>query len=908
VFSKVNDRLRFIGKHLKRHRANRPLASRIPIGPAVVSASVLTTIFLTMIKFLGAFESLELSLFDWMVRSRPFRPETDERLLIVGITEADIQSRKQWPFPDGLIAEILDILLEYDPAVVGLDLYRDVPLQPGHDRLVEQLNSPKVIGITKLGDRHSEGVPAPPSLPPERVGFNDLILDNDGIVRRNLLYANREPSGEAIFSFGVQLALKYLQKFDIQPRNSQDNPYQIYLGKATFDPLEVNSGGYQTIDPKGYQILLDYRAPETVARQVSMTQVLAGNIEPEWVKDKIVLIGTVAPSLKDMFFTPYSADGSNVQMAGVVIHAQILSQLLDSSLEGKGLFWFWPEWVEIVWLALWSGVGGVLVWRSDRPLKLFGLATGAIAAIVASGFGVFLFMGWIPIASAIAALLLSGSGAIASKVLYTLFYDPLTGLPNRAGFVQEMGRLKRRLLKGERTAKPAASPSTHSTLSTGSTAFIGVVFLDVDRFKTINDGLGHEVGDRLLVAFAKRLQQILGEQRRKSMTDTGLRRTQAMANAKVARVGSDEFAILLENIHQVEEAAGIAEQVRRQLTIPFDIEGHEIYSSASIGMALGPASEDRDLLREAHTAMYRAKVLGKPNLEVFETTMQSNAIARLELETDLRRSLRDNEHLRQKIHDLQLRGEDYSALNSQFPVYYQPIVDLPSGRIAGFEALVRWEHPQRGRVFPGEFIPLAEETGEIIPLGAWVLEEACRQIRQWQQQIPGCEHLTIAINLSGKQFNQLDLLDTIATTLELTQLDPHCVKLEITESVVMDEVEAAIAMLNKMKALNVKLGIDDFGTGYSSLSYLHQFPTDTLKVDRSFVSRMEQGEDKRAIVKTIIDLAHNLNMEVVAEGIETPEELARLRSLACEYGQGYFFAKPLPKHEATALLHSNPKW
>ncbi|WP_199247098.1 bifunctional diguanylate cyclase/phosphodiesterase [[Phormidium] sp. ETS-05] len=401
----------------------------------------------------------------------------------------------------------------------------------------------------------------------------------------------------------------------------------------------------------------------------------------------------------------------------------------------------------------------------------------------------------------------------------------------------------------------------------------------------VNEGLGHEVGDRLLIAFADRL--------RAAVT------LHCSSNTPIARVGADEFAILLENIKSASFATAIAEKLRHHLATPFHLQDLEIFTTVSIGIAVGEIGEQRDLLRDANTAMYRAKVSGKQTPELFETAMQARSIARFQTETDLRRALKSAPNV-----DSDFAG----VVDSEFLVYYQPLVYLPTGRIAGFEALVRWGHPTKGLVFPGDFISIAEETGAIVPLGELVLYKACQQMQRWQQQFPQMQApQMISVNLSGKQFTQPDLIDRIEYIIKTTQLPPHSLKLEITESVAMDNVETTIALLHRLKALHIKLGIDDFGTGYSSLSYLTQLPSDTLKVDRSFVSRMNEPDNK-LIVKTIVALAHQLKMDIIAEGVETAEQLQQLRDLGCEYGQGYFFAKPLPQDKAEELLANDPRW
>ncbi|HZH29614.1 MAG TPA: EAL domain-containing protein [Pyrinomonadaceae bacterium] len=428
---------------------------------------------------------------------------------------------------------------------------------------------------------------------------------------------------------------------------------------------------------------------------------------------------------------------------------------------------------------------------------------------------------------------------------HAAYHDTLTGLPNRLLFTDHLR------LAIERTRRDA------------NYAF-AVLFLDADRFKNINDSLGHTYGDQLLTEIAERLRSCTRQ------LDT------------VARFGGDEFALLLDGIGEPEDAVRVAQKIQEELLVPFDLNGHEAFTSVSIGIALSGVgyNHPEDLLRDADTAMYRAKDSGKARHEVFDRAMHTRAVKMLRLENDLRRALERQE----------------------FRVHYQPILTLKTGELAGFEALVRWERPDRGMVSPMDFIPLAEETGMIVPLGLWVLEEACAQLREWQMASPANRALTMSVNLSGKQLAHTDVAEQVQDVLSRTNLDARHLKLEITESVVMENAESAAGVLARLRSLGVGLSIDDFGTGYSSLSYLHRFPVNTLKVDRSFVSRMTSGDENLEIVRTIVTLARNLGMDVVAEGIETGEQLAQLKALKCEYGQGYFFAKPLDAAGAGELL------
>jgi predicted signal transduction protein with EAL and GGDEF domain len=380
--------------------------------------------------------------------------------------------------------------------------------------------------------------------------------------------------------------------------------------------------------------------------------------------------------------------------------------------------------------------------------------------------------------------------------------------------------------------------------------------------------LGHTHGDLLLVAFAERLERTLRP------IDT------------LARFGGDEFAILLSGMTDATDAVRVAQRIQDELSQPFVLDKNSAFATASIGIALSSSGYDRpdDILRDADIAMYRAKENGKARYELFDHGMHARAVSRLQLESDLRQAIEQKE----------------------FCVYYQPIISLQTGRLAGFEALVRWNHPRRGLVAPADFIPVAEETGLIVPIGQWVLNEACAQVRQWQIDSPSHRSLSLSVNLSARQVAQPDLLQRIKDALETSKLNPHCLKLEITESVVMENAEAAAQMFKQLRSLGVQLSIDDFGTGYSSLSYLHRFPLNYLKIDRSFVMRLTTDNDN-AIVRTISTLARNLGMEVIAEGIETEEQFQQLKMLGCEYGQGYLFSRPVGNDGVEHLLAQDSK-
>ena len=429
------------------------------------------------------------------------------------------------------------------------------------------------------------------------------------------------------------------------------------------------------------------------------------------------------------------------------------------------------------------------------------------------------------------------------KLLHDAFHDELTGLANRALFMDRLGVAIERAKRG------------------GGRGF-AVLFLDFDRFKLVNDSLGHTVGDALLVALSQRLRACVRP------GDT------------VARMGGDEFTILLEDVDCLEGAIRTAERVQETLGAPFVIEGHTLHSSASVGIVSSDIGHSRpeDVLRDADIAMYRAKASGRAGYQVFTHDMRARAASLLALETDLRGAIR----------------------GGGLEVHYQPIVSVETGLPVGFEALARWPHPAHGVVSPSEFIPVAEEAGLIHELDAWVLRQACAQVKTWQEAFLNLPPLTLSVNVSGQGFARADLAERVGSVLNDTGFDPRSLKLELTESVLMGS--SVTANFAKLRALGVALHIDDFGTGYSSLSYLQRFPVDMLKIDRSFVQGMAEHAESAELVRTITQMAKNLNLKVTAEGIETEAQLEHLKALGCDYGQGYLFAKPLAASAVTAFM------
>ena len=431
------------------------------------------------------------------------------------------------------------------------------------------------------------------------------------------------------------------------------------------------------------------------------------------------------------------------------------------------------------------------------------------------------------------------------KLAHDAVHDALTGLPNRKKLMERLARSIKRI--------------KHN-----SNYGFAVLFIDLDRFKTINDSLGHQAGDELLLIITEKLTELV------------------RPSDMVARLGGDEFVVVLENVRSKEKVSQIAERILTCLQKPNEISGQQIYSSASIGIVLASPLYDKpdDLVRDADIAMYRSKVKGKARFEIYDSKMHSSAVSLLQMEMDLRRAID----------------------RAEFTLNYQPIVSLNSEKIVGFEALIRWNHPTRGNIPPDDFIPVAEETGLILPIGNWVLREACSQMQQWREKYSLANSLIVNVNLSARQLEQKDLVKQIARILKETKLDPACLKLEITESVIMKNAEETITKVRKLREMGVLLSIDDFGTGYSSLSYLHRFPIDTLKVDRSFVNLIGAEGEHSEIIQTIITLAYNLGMDVVAEGVETAEQLKFLRQVNCNYGQGYFYSHPVTNLLAAEMI------
>lgn len=436
--------------------------------------------------------------------------------------------------------------------------------------------------------------------------------------------------------------------------------------------------------------------------------------------------------------------------------------------------------------------------------------------------------------------------------------DPLTGLPNRVLFMDHLASAVKK--------------------SSGDEDYVfAVLFMDLDRFKIINDSLGHHTGDELLVTVAKRIESSIRESDVFTHFDD---------RCTVARFGGDEFVVLLKGIKNVENVSKVAQRIIDVVSHPITLKGNQIIPSISIGIAMGQHGEhaSEELIRDADTAMYQAKAEGKSCYRVFDNEMRQKALERLTIENDLKGGIERNE----------------------FRVRYQPIVSLKTGVIDGFEALIRWQHAIQGLISPDEFIKAAEDTGFIVPLGAWVLEQACCQLYSWHQKYPSQSNLFVSVNVSSQQFVDVGFVDTVQECLLKSGIPPECLKLEITETAIMAHPDLAIKTFEKIRDLGVQISLDDFGTGYSSLSYLQHFPVNTLKIDRSFIERLEVSES-REIIKTIVKLAHSLGMNVTAEGIESPTHHKTLSEIQCETGQGFLYSHPETPDQVDVLLSDNEK-
>ncbi len=818
--------------------------SKLPISVRAVGfATVIAFSAVALTEQSGILQRLELDVYDALVRSLPDQA-MDDRLLIVAVTESDTV-RFGNPLNDATLAQVIEAVRRGNPRAIALGLYRHIEHPPGTELLSEQLNDERVVGMRFVGsDTVNSQVPAPVALPRERVGFGDLVVDPDGVVRRALLYVGGNPDH---FSFALRTVLAGFPNLRAQFGVADE---AIFFGDASIPRLKTFSGGYARADHRGYQTLLRYRSRRPPAEIVPVGDLLDGRMRPGLIEDRIVLIGTTDLSLADEFYTPYSAalEGRDFTMTSIVAHAQMVSYLLDISSGETTPFIFLPRIGEWAWLFFWTLTAALLSWLMRNPvLSLVSVLVVALSVFLV-GWIALLNMFWPPQIAPVMAAFIASAIATIMKYLHKSSHDSVTDLPGRQPFLNRLGKALGKL--------PATGP-------------IAVALLDIDRFQVINKAMGHAAGDRLLVVISERLRDWLG------------------GESNIARVAGDEFAILFRGI----DAESMDEEIRairQMLAVPVQLESRTVSMSVSVGVAFVPPDSQphpEALLRHAHTAMYRAKARKNVQLEVFSPHMGDDALKRLDLESDLLDA----------------------AHQQEFFLVYQPVINLQTGVVSGFEALIRWQNERRGLVGPDDFIPILEETGMIVSVGEWILETACQQISKWRQAFPDLD-LQVNVNLSGRQIDEPGLEAVIEANLARHRLPPESLQLELTESIIMRDVESTQQLMTAFRELGVGLAIDDFGTGYSSLSYLHRFPSDTLKIDRAFVENLTHNDEDRNIVYTIIALGQRLKMTLVAEGIETAEQATALREAGCQFAQGYFFAKPLVAEDATRLLEEGRQW
>lgn len=776
-------------------------------------------------QWLGAMEPLEGLAYVILFHLRGMEV-WDERVVVVGIDEASMDLLNDANWSRQPYVELLDRLAAAEVRLVGFDILFERET-PEDQALAEAMSQGVPVVIGAAWDNRGQFVEPPPLLQEGAIALGHIakFIEYQGITRQGSLISQNIPS----LSYALALQLPDWSATVATP----DQP-----------------------------VWINWAAREMTT--YSLAAVLAGEVEPAALAGKIVIVGTTAAGL-DSVRTPYHF---NQPTHGVYLHGAMLSNLLQGN--------YLTAWVPNPWGWQWLLYGGMGLVLSraiaTRPIRwqlAIGITLMAAVMIIAVGGlhrGILL-----PVVPAVLVVLLTTALSIfyqESRFTHYLTeqsrHDPVTGLPNRASFLQRL--------------TPILNP--------GPPAPFALFFFDLDRFNTINTHQGHQIGDALLVAIAQRLQQSMAT---------------IPEASHLARVGADEFALLIACGDRA-TALHYAHQLDQSLRQAYFLNpnNHVVYCDINIGIALSWESppDGETLLHHGETAMYQARIQGKRHYGVFNLQLHQGAIALWQLELDLR-------HCLEQTH--QIAG-DQDLLYQGFYLNYQPIINLNSGHIIGFEALVRWQHPTRGRLSPLEFIPLAEETGLISLLGRWVLYKACYQLRAWQMLFPDYVPLIMTVNLSPIQLLRPEVVGQVQSILIATGLSPHSLKLEITESSLMTNGNEAIALLNQLSGLGIKLSLDDFGTGYSSLGRLSNLPLDTLKIDRSFVHNLNLEPENSKIIQTMIELGHQLNLAVVAEGIETPEQLKILRDLGCDYGQGYLFAKPLEAAGIESLLAADPSW
>jgi diguanylate cyclase (GGDEF)-like protein len=788
-----------------------------------------------LLFYLSIFQPFEYFFYNSFTNWRGEKPGHDQ-IAIIAIDDSSIERLGRFPWTRDRYVQLLQKLTPANGTVLAIDLLFSES-SPADKVLAEaMLNHGAVVlanAVTPQGQfLQPTGVLARAAI---ATGHINKQEDTDGIVRKV------EPEAQDPPSF----ALSTLQAAAlIRP-----------TAKGTVIASDIASVNLR------YPFWINWMQSSKRMQQYSFIDVIEGRVPISTFSGKIVLVGVTATGI-DPVITPFDR---NPPAHGVHLHATILQNLLlDNALKVSEPVWAWV-------LLVLGGLLFSLFLPRKNPISRLMVGVGVIGGFALFSFICFKNGFWMPTASPIALLVIIASAIALQEHLRSdqllreanahltrdAFYDRLTNLPNRALFVDRLQHALDRNLR-------------HPYL-------FAVLFLDLDRFKTVNDSFGHLSGDQLLSAAAYRLNIAMRPE------DT------------LARFGGDEFAILVENLKDLKDVVLIAERIQEELTKPFSVSDRDMIVTASVGIAISAERYIRseEMLRDADIAMYRAKAQGKSCYQIFDSSMHEQILHRLRIENDLRRAIAETTSL------------EPDAV-PELRVVYQPIISLETSKISGFEALIRWEHPELGTISPNDFIPLAEETGLIIPVGYWVMRQACKQVKIWHQQFPEHRDLTLSVNLSPRQFVQPDLVDQIVRAIDETKFAVACLHLEITETTIFKNATMGADILAELRQLGVQVYIDDFGTGYSSLGYLHRFPVDGLKIDRSFVQDRECMDS--GIVQTIITLADQLKLSVIAEGVETQNQLESLQVMLRENGQvqGFFFFKPLEVADVEALLES--KW
>ncbi|MEE3716107.1 EAL domain-containing protein [Tumidithrix elongata RA019] len=793
----------------------------LPGGVAIAIVAILLQ--------LSVFQPLEYLAYNSFTNWRGEKP-WDNRIAIIAIDDWSIERLGRFPWSRDRYAQLLQKLTPAKGSVVAIDLLFS-ETSPLDKKLADAMAGHGRVVLANAGTQEGQ------FLPPTEVLANAAIAtghirkheDIDGVTRKISLQEQGEPS----------LALSALQAYTLVRASPKSLP-------------DLNR-----------PLWLNWIQRSQQMQQYSFVDVLEGRVPISTFQDRIAIVGVAATGL-DPLPTPFDR---NPPAHGVHLHAAILQNLLQgNALQVVDPIWSWAI------LLLGGGLFSLCLPRRN-PIQRLIVSIAAILGWAILSFILFANGYWIPTAMPISLFVLTASAIALQEQLRSnrllreanahltrdAFYDRLTNLPNRALFVD---RLQHAL-----------------DLNLRHPYLFAVMFLDLDRFKTVNDSFGHLSGDRLLAAVAYRLNTAMRPE------DT------------LARFGGDEFAILVEGLTDLRDVVVIAERIQEALTKPLLVNEREMIVTASVGIAISSERylRSEEMLRDADIAMYRAKSLGKSCYQIFDVSMHDRILDRLRMENDLRRAIAQTFSL-----------EDPQAV-PELRVVYQPIISLETSKVSGFEALIRWQHPELGPISPADFIPLAEEMGLIVPIGYWVLRQACAQVHAWHERFPSDRNLTLSVNLSPRQFLQADLVEQIVKAIQETQFSVACLHLEITETTIFKNATLGADILANLRKLGIQVYIDDFGTGYSSLGYLHRFPVDGLKIDRSFV----QDDDclKSGIVQTIITLANQLKLSIVAEGVETLPQLESLRVMLHESGQvqGYFFFKPLEATEVETLLGTGLK-